>query len=101
MGNPKTGVMFHLGDGMPMDFDKLAQRVRPSARVSQFPITILAQTLDPIMELECGKYFYASWFSRTRMCWDPVPAPGTSHRAHACQVVLFRLLVHEIPKLAV
>ena len=27
MGNPKTGVMFHLGDGMPMDFDKLAQRV--------------------------------------------------------------------------
>jgi integrase len=27
MGNPKTGVIFHLGDGMPMDFDKMAQRV--------------------------------------------------------------------------
>ncbi len=27
MGEPKTGVMFHLGDGKPMDFDKLAQRV--------------------------------------------------------------------------
>lgn len=27
MGNPKTGVIFHLGDGMPMNFDKLAQRV--------------------------------------------------------------------------
>jgi hypothetical protein len=27
MGNPKTGVIFHLGDGIPMDFDKMAQRV--------------------------------------------------------------------------
>ena len=27
MGNPATGVMFHSGDGIPMDLDKLAQRV--------------------------------------------------------------------------
>lgn len=27
MGNPKTGVIFHAGNGGPMDFDKLAQRV--------------------------------------------------------------------------
>jgi site-specific recombinase XerD len=27
MGNPATGVMFHSGDGNPMDLDKLAQRV--------------------------------------------------------------------------
>jgi integrase len=27
MGNPKTGVMFHVGDGKPLDCDKLAQRV--------------------------------------------------------------------------
>ena len=27
MGNPKTGVIFHAGNGEPMDFDKLAQRV--------------------------------------------------------------------------
>jgi len=27
MGNPKTGVMFHVGDRKPMDCDKLAQRV--------------------------------------------------------------------------
>ncbi len=27
MGNPKTGVMFHIGDRKPMDCDKLAQRV--------------------------------------------------------------------------
>jgi hypothetical protein len=27
MGNPKTGVMFHVGDRSPMDCDKLAQRV--------------------------------------------------------------------------
>src|SRR5215469_12755835 len=27
MGNPSTGVMFHSGDGKPMDLDKLAQQV--------------------------------------------------------------------------
>ena len=27
MGNPAAGVMFHSGDGTPMDLDKLAQRV--------------------------------------------------------------------------
>jgi integrase len=27
MGNPATGVMFHSGDGIPMDLDNLAQRV--------------------------------------------------------------------------
>jgi hypothetical protein len=27
MGNPATGPMFHSGDGVPMDLDKLAQRV--------------------------------------------------------------------------
>lgn len=27
MGNPATGVMFHSGDGNPMDLDKLARRV--------------------------------------------------------------------------
>jgi integrase len=27
MGNPTTGVIFHSGDGNPMDLDKLAQRV--------------------------------------------------------------------------
>jgi integrase len=27
MGNPKTGVMFHIGDRKPTDCDKLAQRV--------------------------------------------------------------------------
>ena len=27
MGNPATGVMFHSGDGIPMDLEKLAQRV--------------------------------------------------------------------------
>jgi len=27
MGNPLAGVMFHSGDGNPMDLDKLAQRV--------------------------------------------------------------------------
>lgn len=33
MGNPATGVMFHSGDGNPMDLDKLAQRViRPLVR---------------------------------------------------------------------
>jgi integrase len=30
MGNPKNGVMFHVGDGKPIDCDKLAQRlIRP------------------------------------------------------------------------
>ena len=27
IGNPATGVMFHSGDGNPMDLDKLAQQV--------------------------------------------------------------------------
>lgn len=32
MGNPTTGLIFHTGDGTPMDLDKLAQRViRPNA----------------------------------------------------------------------
>ena len=32
MGNPASGVMFHYGNGVPMDLDKLAQRViRPVA----------------------------------------------------------------------
>ena len=34
MGNPVTGVMFHSGDGTPMDLDKLAQRSHPSSRKS-------------------------------------------------------------------
>ena len=33
MGNPATGVIFHSGDGNPMDLDKLAQQViRPLVR---------------------------------------------------------------------
>lgn len=33
MGNPATGVMFHSGDGKPMDLDKLPQQViRPLVR---------------------------------------------------------------------
>ena len=31
MGNTKSGVMFHVGDRMPVGFDQLAQRViRPA-----------------------------------------------------------------------
>lgn len=34
MGNPSTGVMFHSGDGKPMDLDKLAQQViRPLVKI--------------------------------------------------------------------
>ena len=29
MGNPQSGVMFHLGVGQQMDFDKLARQVQP------------------------------------------------------------------------
>jgi integrase len=33
MGNPATGVIFHSGDGNPMDLDELAQQViRPLVR---------------------------------------------------------------------
>ena len=35
MGTPSTGVMFHSGDGKPMDLDKLAQQViRPLVKSS-------------------------------------------------------------------
>jgi len=31
MGNPATGVMFHVGGGEPMDLSKLGQRIiRPA-----------------------------------------------------------------------
>lgn len=38
MQNPKTGVMFHSGNGESMDMDKLAQRViRPAVEASGLP----------------------------------------------------------------
>ena len=43
IGSPKTGVMFHLGDGMPMNFDKLAQRViRPVVEAIRIRLVWLA-----------------------------------------------------------
>ena len=38
MDNPRTGVMFHTGNGERMDMDKLAQRViRPAVEASGLP----------------------------------------------------------------
>src|SRR5208283_6104813 len=38
MQSPRTGVIFHSGNGVPMDMDKLAQRViRPDVEASGLP----------------------------------------------------------------